>query len=185
MISHHSVTFVIHCSVRKLFLIFVQEQKVSVQTPCPEVRSGGWGWGLDQAVVSLVDRGSVIRGPTLVLWITVTWNLSLIQMWNQTSFNPTSISSMSDFCHRCVWYPSGIMRPERQRFSRQGDLVNNIEKNVASTAEYISQTRAETQTAVRYKKNPFVVASLPNFLKTSMKKTNLQAQQNHSEPDQT
>lgn len=56
---------------------------------------------------------------------------------------------------------------------------------MTSAAEYIDQSRAETQKAVRYKKNPYKVVSLPNFLKPSMKKTNLQAQQNCSEPDQT
>lgn len=64
-------------------------------------------------------------------------------------------------------------------------MINNIEKNVTSAAEYIGQSRAETQKAVKYKKNPSKVASLPNFLKPSMKKTNHQVQQNHSEPEQT
>lgn len=64
-------------------------------------------------------------------------------------------------------------------------MINNIERNVTSAAEYVDQSRAETQKAVRYKKKPFKVASLPNFLKPSMKRTNLQAQQNHSEPDQS
>lgn len=79
--------------------------------------------------------------------------------------------------------PGGVLRPNHQRISRQGELINNIERNVTSAAEFIGQSRAETQKAVRYKKNPSVVVSLPNFLKPSMKKANLQ--QNRSESDQT
>uniref|UniRef100_H3BWJ2 t-SNARE coiled-coil homology domain-containing protein n=1 Tax=Tetraodon nigroviridis TaxID=99883 RepID=H3BWJ2_TETNG len=33
----------------------------------------------------------------------------------------------------------------------QGELINNIERNVTSAAEFIGQSRAETQKAVRYK----------------------------------
>lgn len=64
-------------------------------------------------------------------------------------------------------------------------MINNIEKNVTSAAEYVDQSRAETQKAVKYKKNPSKVVSLPTFLKASMKKTKLQAQQKPSELDQT
>lgn len=67
--------------------------------------------------------------------------------------------------------------------SRQGELINNIEKNVRSAAEYVGQGRAETHKAVTYKKNPTRIASLPNFLKPSKKKTH-QAKQNRSELDQ-
>lgn len=69
------------------------------------------------------------------------------------------------------------------RLSRQGELINNIEKNVTSAAEYVGQSRAETQKAVTYKKNPSKIASLPNFLKPLKKKNNLQAQQDGPELD--
>lgn len=64
-------------------------------------------------------------------------------------------------------------------------MINNIEKNVTSAAEYVDQSREDTQKAVRFKKNRFMVASLPGFLKASLKKSGLQAQQSCSEPDQS
>ncbi|KAM6975418.1 syntaxin-2-like [Tautogolabrus adspersus] len=48
----------------------------------------------------------------------------------------------------------------------QGELINNIEKNVTSAAEYVDVSKAETYKAVTYKKNPHKIASLPSFLKT-------------------
>lgn len=71
------------------------------------------------------------------------------------------------------------MRPERWCASHQGELIKNIEKNVTSTIE------SRNPDSVKYKKNTPKVVFLPNFLKASMKKVNLQAQQKHSEPDQT
>ncbi|XP_011618412.1 syntaxin-3-like [Takifugu rubripes] len=65
----------------------------------------------------------------------------------------------------------------------QGELINNIEKNVTSAAEYVGQARAEAHKAVTYKKNPTRITSLPNFLKPSKKKPN-RAKQNRSELDQ-
>lgn len=50
-------------------------------------------------------------------------------------------------------------------------MVNNIEKNVTSAAEYVAASKAETCKAVTYKKNPYKVASLPGFLKSFRKKT--------------
>ncbi|XP_045922988.1 syntaxin-2-like [Micropterus dolomieu] len=47
----------------------------------------------------------------------------------------------------------------------QGELINNIEKNVMSAAEYVDTSKAETNKAVAYKKNPYKIASLPNFFK--------------------
>ncbi|CAJ1071205.1 syntaxin-2-like [Xyrichtys novacula] len=47
----------------------------------------------------------------------------------------------------------------------QGELINNIEKNVTSAAEYVDVSKAETYKAVTYKKNPYKIVSLPNFLK--------------------
>ncbi|XP_060916969.1 syntaxin-2-like isoform X1 [Labrus mixtus] len=48
----------------------------------------------------------------------------------------------------------------------QGELINNIEKNVTSAAEYVDVSKAETYKAVSYKKNPYKIASMPSFLKT-------------------
>lgn len=47
----------------------------------------------------------------------------------------------------------------------QGELINNIEKNVTSAAEYVEMSKAETHKAVTYKKNPYKIASLPSFFK--------------------
>lgn len=56
-------------------------------------------------------------------------------------------------------------------FFYQGELINNIEKNVTSAAEYVDMSKAETCKAVAYKKNPYKVASLPSFLKPFKRKT--------------
>ncbi|XP_042365276.1 syntaxin-2-like [Plectropomus leopardus] len=53
----------------------------------------------------------------------------------------------------------------------QGELINNIEKNVTSAAEYVDMSKAETYKAVTYKKNPYKVASLPSFFKPFKRKT--------------
>ncbi|XP_069019065.1 syntaxin-2-like [Embiotoca jacksoni] len=53
----------------------------------------------------------------------------------------------------------------------QGELINNIEKNVTSAAEYVDVSKAETSKAVAYKKNPHKIASLPNFLKPFKRQT--------------
>ncbi|XP_030292576.1 syntaxin-2-like isoform X1 [Sparus aurata] len=53
----------------------------------------------------------------------------------------------------------------------QGDLINNIEKNVTSAAEYVDISKDETYKAVAYKKNPYKVASLPSFFKPFKRKT--------------
>ncbi|XP_031154072.1 syntaxin-2-like isoform X1 [Sander lucioperca] len=53
----------------------------------------------------------------------------------------------------------------------QGELINNIEKNVTSAAEYIDISKAKTCEAVAYKKNPQKIASLPSFFKHFKRKT--------------
>ncbi|XP_028273871.1 syntaxin-2-like [Parambassis ranga] len=53
----------------------------------------------------------------------------------------------------------------------QGELINNIEKNVTSAAEYVEVSKAETNKAVAYKKNRYKIASLPSFFKTFKKET--------------
>ncbi|XP_075936004.1 syntaxin-2-like [Anarhichas minor] len=53
----------------------------------------------------------------------------------------------------------------------QGDLINNIEKNVTSAAEYVDVSKAQTYDAVAYKKNPYKLASLPSFFKSFKRKT--------------
>ncbi|KAM8828374.1 syntaxin-2-like isoform 1-T2 [Spinachia spinachia] len=47
----------------------------------------------------------------------------------------------------------------------QGDLINNIEKNVTSAAEYVDVSKAQTCEAITYKKNPSKVAYLPSFFR--------------------
>ncbi|KAF7216908.1 syntaxin-2 isoform X1 [Nothobranchius furzeri] len=47
----------------------------------------------------------------------------------------------------------------------QGELINNIEKNVTSAAEYVVDSKEETNKAVSFKKNRYKIASLPRFLK--------------------
>ncbi len=44
-------------------------------------------------------------------------------------------------------------------------MINNIEKNVMSAAEYVDISKEETYKAVTYKKNPYKIASLPSFFK--------------------
>uniref|UniRef100_A0A3Q4BZ55 t-SNARE coiled-coil homology domain-containing protein n=1 Tax=Mola mola TaxID=94237 RepID=A0A3Q4BZ55_MOLML len=46
----------------------------------------------------------------------------------------------------------------------QGEMLNNIERNVSGAAEYVQVSKAETHKAVTYKKNPYKVASLPVIL---------------------
>ncbi|XP_044030725.1 syntaxin-2-like isoform X2 [Siniperca chuatsi] len=53
----------------------------------------------------------------------------------------------------------------------QGELINNIEKNVTSAAEYVDMSKAEIDKAVTYKKNPHKIASLPSFFKPFKRKT--------------
>ncbi|XP_042251021.1 syntaxin-2-like isoform X2 [Thunnus maccoyii] len=53
----------------------------------------------------------------------------------------------------------------------QGELINNIEKNVTSAAEYVDMSKAETNKAVTYKKNPHKIASLPSFFKPFKRRT--------------
>ncbi|XP_033502147.1 syntaxin-2-like [Epinephelus lanceolatus] len=62
----------------------------------------------------------------------------------------------------------------------QGELINNIEKNVTSAAEYVDKSKAETYKAVTYKKNPHKIASLPSFFKPFKRKTTA-ADQNPSD----
>ncbi|XP_029025937.1 syntaxin-2-like isoform X2 [Betta splendens] len=53
----------------------------------------------------------------------------------------------------------------------QGGLVNNIERNVMESAQYVHEAQAETKKALAFKKNPYKVASLPNFLKSLRKQS--------------
>ncbi|KAG7499272.1 hypothetical protein JOB18_033728 [Solea senegalensis] len=53
----------------------------------------------------------------------------------------------------------------------QGDLINNIEKNVSSAVDYVDMSKEETNKAVVYKKNPYKIASLPSFLKPFKRQT--------------
>ncbi|XP_053700526.1 syntaxin-2-like isoform X2 [Synchiropus splendidus] len=57
----------------------------------------------------------------------------------------------------------------------EGELINSIEKNVMSAAEYVDQSKSETQKAVDYKKNRYKIASMPNFLKSFRKPTVVKA----------
>lgn len=51
----------------------------------------------------------------------------------------------------------------------QGELINNIERNVTTAAEYVDRSKEETSRAVDYKKNPYKITFRPNFMK-SLKK---------------
>ncbi|KAM9841067.1 syntaxin-2-like isoform 1-T1 [Aulostomus maculatus] len=53
----------------------------------------------------------------------------------------------------------------------QGELINSIEKNVMSAAEYVDVSRAETDKAVMYKKNPHKIARLPSFFRRFKRQT--------------
>lgn len=60
----------------------------------------------------------------------------------------------------------------------QGELINNIEKNVTSASEYVDTSKEETNKAVTYKKNRFKVASLPTFFKPLRRQTSLKTAAN-------
>lgn len=45
----------------------------------------------------------------------------------------------------------------------QGEMINNIEKNVSSAAEYVGTAKGETKKAVRYQKRARRVRILPSF----------------------
>ncbi|KAM4532612.1 syntaxin-2-like [Fundulus diaphanus] len=53
----------------------------------------------------------------------------------------------------------------------QGELINNIEKNVTSAGEYVDVSKEETNKALLYKKNPYKIASLPKFFKPFRKQS--------------
>lgn len=62
----------------------------------------------------------------------------------------------------------------------QGELINSIERNVTSAAEYVDVSKAETHKAVGYKKNTgHKLASLPTFFKSFRRQTNT----SNDEPD--
>ncbi|KAM9734710.1 syntaxin-2-like isoform 2-T3 [Menidia menidia] len=58
----------------------------------------------------------------------------------------------------------------------QGELINNIERNVMSAAEYVGASRQETHKAVAYKKNRHKIASLPSFFKPFKRQSSLKAE---------
>ncbi|XP_061589424.1 syntaxin-2-like [Cololabis saira] len=47
----------------------------------------------------------------------------------------------------------------------QGELINNIQKNVTGAAEYVDVSKEEINKAVIYKKNPSKIISLPSFFR--------------------
>ncbi|XP_072227795.1 syntaxin-2-like [Leuresthes tenuis] len=65
----------------------------------------------------------------------------------------------------------------------QGELVNNIEKNVTSAAEYVDISREETHKAVAYKKNRHKIASLPGFFKPFKRQTSAKAETDQDPSD--
>ncbi|XP_019937328.2 syntaxin-2-like [Paralichthys olivaceus] len=65
----------------------------------------------------------------------------------------------------------------------QGDLINNIEKNVTSAAEYVDASKQETNKAVTYKKNPYKIASLPDFFKPFKRQTTAKTAADHNTSD--
>ncbi|XP_037547727.1 syntaxin-2 isoform X2 [Nematolebias whitei] len=64
----------------------------------------------------------------------------------------------------------------------QGELINNIEKNVTSAAEYVVESKEETQKAVSYKKNPYKVVSLPKVFKPFRKQSSPKTTKNETPP---
>lgn len=48
----------------------------------------------------------------------------------------------------------------------QGELINNIEKNVTGAAEYVDKSKVESDKAIAYKKNSFKLVTAPNFLRS-------------------
>lgn len=56
-------------------------------------------------------------------------------------------------------------------FFYQGELINNIEKNVRSAAEYVDKSKTETQKAAEYKQNRYKIGSVPNFFKPFKRQT--------------
>lgn len=50
-------------------------------------------------------------------------------------------------------------------------MINNIEKNVTSAAEYVDVSKEEINKAVVYKKNPYKIATLPSFFKSFKRQT--------------
>ncbi|XP_077398576.1 syntaxin-2-like [Vanacampus margaritifer] len=64
-----------------------------------------------------------------------------------------------------------ILADTAMLLENQGELVNSIEKNVASAAEYVEESKQETHKAVTYKKNPYKIVSLPRIFKSFRRKT--------------
>uniref|UniRef100_A0A8C5GYR5 t-SNARE coiled-coil homology domain-containing protein n=1 Tax=Gouania willdenowi TaxID=441366 RepID=A0A8C5GYR5_GOUWI len=62
----------------------------------------------------------------------------------------------------------------------QGDLINNIEKNVSKAAEYVEVSRAETNKAVQYKKHWYKIASIPSFLKPLRRQSSVKTAAGHN-----
>ncbi|XP_034752477.1 syntaxin-2-like isoform X2 [Etheostoma cragini] len=71
----------------------------------------------------------------------------------------------------CIKQLHDIFADTAMLLESQGELINNIEKNVTSAAEYIDVSKAETCKAVEYEKNPTKIASLPSFFKHFKRKT--------------
>ncbi|XP_027882122.1 syntaxin-2-like isoform X1 [Xiphophorus couchianus] len=65
----------------------------------------------------------------------------------------------------------------------QGELINNIEKNVTSAGGDVRASKEETQKALEYKKNPYKVVSLPSFFKSFRRQTNTKAADESSSED--
>ncbi|XP_043952258.1 syntaxin-2-like [Gambusia affinis] len=63
----------------------------------------------------------------------------------------------------------------------QGELINNIEKNVTSAGEYVHASKKETGRALAYKKNPYKIVSLPSFFKSFRRQPSTAANENSSE----
>uniref|UniRef100_UPI0037E8907D syntaxin-2-like n=1 Tax=Semicossyphus pulcher TaxID=241346 RepID=UPI0037E8907D len=74
-----------------------------------------------------------------------------------------------------------IFADTAMQLEMQGELINNIEKNVRSAAKYVDVSKEETDKAVAYKKNPYKIASLPSFFKPFRRQANTKtADQNTS-----
>ncbi|XP_034048545.1 syntaxin-2-like [Thalassophryne amazonica] len=65
----------------------------------------------------------------------------------------------------------------------QGELMNNIEKNVSSAAEFVDESKDETEKAILYKKQRYRIATLPKFFKPLRRRSSAKeaSDRNHSD----
>ncbi|XP_074546625.1 syntaxin-2-like isoform X2 [Halichoeres trimaculatus] len=65
----------------------------------------------------------------------------------------------------------------------QGELINNIEKNVMSAAEFVDESKNKTDEALTYKKNPYKIASMPSFFKSFKRQASTKTAHDKNNPE--